>query len=75
MVTVPLEKFFILTKFDSLGSALLNLMMSNGVKGMWKNCSVPNFWIVSEILTRGTEKIMKHVWTTGLPHAVCTWDH
>jgi hypothetical protein len=70
-----MEKFFILTKFDSSGSALLNLMMSSGVKGMWKTGTVPNFWVVSEILTGGTEKIMKHVWTTGLLHAVCTWDH
>jgi hypothetical protein len=70
-----MEKLFILTKFDSLGSALLNLMMSSEVKGMWKNWSVPNFWVVSEILTGGTEKIMKHFYTTGLLHAICTWDH
>lgn len=56
MVTVLMEKFFILTKFDSFDSALLNLMMSSGVKGMWKNWSVLNFWVVSEILAGEPEK-------------------
>jgi hypothetical protein len=36
MVTVCMEKFFIQTKFDSLGCALLNLLMSSGVKKMCK---------------------------------------
>ena len=75
MVTVDVEKFFIHTKFDIFVSALLNLIMSGGVKGMWKNWSVPNFLVVSDILTGGTKKIMKHVWTTGLLHAICMWDH